>query len=84
MELVATQKMPSAFAPHVTRAELYAAGEQLRKTCPRSSHADWKPSKTRPDPVSLIEEADKGRIPQAARQKRIEVMVDRGERHGSA
>ena len=79
MELVATQKMPSAFAPHATQAELYAAGEQLRKTCPRSSHADWKPSKTRPDPVSLIEEADKGRIPQAARQKRIEVMVDRGE-----
>jgi hypothetical protein len=62
MELV--RKMPPAFSPHATRAELYAAGEHLRKKCPRSSHADWKPSNTRPDPVQLIEEADKGRIPQ--------------------
>jgi hypothetical protein len=30
------------------------------------SHADWKPSSTRSDPVALIEEADKGRIPQLA------------------
>jgi len=62
MELV--RKMPPAFAPHATRAELYAAGKHLRKNCPRSSHADWKPLKTRPDPVRLIEEADEGRIPQ--------------------
>jgi hypothetical protein len=26
---------------HRTRAELYAAGEHLRNTCPRSSHVDW-------------------------------------------
>jgi Uncharacterized protein conserved in bacteria (DUF2252) len=64
MELVTSRKMPPAFAPHATRAELYAAGEHLRKKCPRSSHADWKPSNTRPNPVQLIEEADKGRIPQ--------------------
>ena len=38
-------------------------GESLRKKCPRTSHAEWKPSKDRPDPVRLIEEADKGRIP---------------------
>ena len=39
-------------------------GESLRKKTPRSSHADWKPVHDRPDPVQLIEEADKGRIPQ--------------------
>ena len=39
-------------------------GESLRKKCPRTSHADWKPSSDRPDPVQLIEESDKGRIPQ--------------------
>ena len=39
-------------------------GESLRKKCPRSSHADWKPGHDRPDPVQLIEESDKGRIPQ--------------------
>ena len=36
----------------------------LRKKCPRTSHGEWKPSKDRPDPVQLIEESDKGRIPQ--------------------
>jgi hypothetical protein len=29
----------------------YAMGESLRKKCPRSSHADWKPSNELPDPV---------------------------------
>ena len=59
----ATRNIP-AFAPRPTRAERYATGESLRKKCPRSSHGDWKPSKDRPDPVQLIEESDKGRIPQ--------------------
>ena len=40
-------------------------GENLRKKCPRTSHADWRPSKDRPDPVQLIEESDKGRNPSA-------------------
>lgn len=53
-----------AFLPHPTRAELYAMGEKLRKKCPRSSHADWKPLKERRDPVELVEEANKGRIPE--------------------
>ncbi len=48
-----------AFTPQ-TRAERYAMGEK----CSRSSHAEWKPSAKRPDPVQLIEEGDKGRIPQ--------------------
>ena len=54
----------TAFTSHPTRAERYAIGESLRKKTPRSSHADWKPTHDRPDPVQLIEEADKGRIPQ--------------------
>ena len=53
-----------AFTPRPTRAERYAMGESLRKKCPRSSHGEWKPSKDRPDPVHLIEESDKGRIPE--------------------
>ena len=54
----------TAFTSHSTRAERYAMGESLRKRTPRSSHADWKPVHDRPDPVQLIEKADKGRIPQ--------------------
>jgi Uncharacterized protein conserved in bacteria (DUF2252) len=53
-----------AFASHQTRAERYASGEALRKKCSRTSHGEWKPSAKRPDPVQLIEEGDKGRIPQ--------------------
>jgi uncharacterized protein (DUF2252 family) len=44
-----------------SHAELY--GKQLRDTCPRASHARWKPGHTRPDPVSLVLEAEKGRLP---------------------
>jgi len=59
----ATDKLV-AFAPRPTRAERYAMGESLRKKCPRSSHAEWKPQKGRPDSVTVIEEADEGRFPQ--------------------
>jgi uncharacterized protein (DUF2252 family) len=56
-------KLPT-FTRHPTWAERYAAGERLRKKCPRTAHAEWKPSKGRPDPVKLVEEGDKGRIPE--------------------
>jgi len=57
-------KNSPAFVPHPTRAERYAMGESLRKNCPRTSHADWRVPSDRPDPVRLIKESDKGRIPQ--------------------
>src|SRR5262245_32200891 len=53
-----------AFKTHVPLAELYAQGKSLRDKCPRSAHAAWKPSKDRADPVALLEESSKGRIPQ--------------------
>src|SRR6266404_754591 len=57
-------EMVSSFAPRRSRAELYAEGKRLRNKCPRSSHADWKLPHDRLDPVTLLEESDKGRIPQ--------------------
>src|SRR5260221_14412914 len=54
----------AAFTPRPTRAELYAMGESLRNTCPRSSHGVWKVPHDRPDPVRLIKDADQGRIPE--------------------
>lgn len=48
---------------HVTRSERYEIGKQLRKKCPRSSHAQWKSATNRPDPVDLIVSGNKGRIP---------------------
>jgi len=37
-------------------------GQQLRDECPRSSHAGWKPTKNRIDPLTLIKESNKGRL----------------------
>jgi len=45
-----------------SRAERYAAGKALRGKIPRSSHAQWAPDPERPDPVSLLEEANKTRL----------------------
>jgi uncharacterized protein (DUF2252 family) len=47
-----------------SRAERYAAGKALRAGVPRSSHAEWSPDPERPDPISLLEEANKMRLEQ--------------------
>ncbi len=52
------------FTPRLSRAERRAKGKSLRDTCPRNSHANWKPAPDRPDPISLLLEADKGRMPE--------------------
>ncbi len=55
-------KFPAS-RPHHSRAELHAMGKALRDKCPRTSHAEWKPPHTRPDPIRLVLQADEGRIP---------------------
>src|SRR5215831_14968116 len=49
---------------HSSHAEQRTMGKRLRAKCPRSLHAVWKAPSDRPDPVSLIEASDKGRIPE--------------------
>jgi uncharacterized protein (DUF2252 family) len=44
--------------------EIYAEGKRLRDKCPRQSHALWRPTLDRPDPVSLVKRSSRGRIPQ--------------------
>ena len=46
-----------------TFKERYAAGKAMRQKCPREVHAVWKPAADRPDPIQLVLEADKGRLP---------------------
>ena len=46
-----------------TYAERYAAGKALREICPRKAHAAWKAPAGRPDPVQLVLDAEKGRLP---------------------
>jgi uncharacterized protein (DUF2252 family) len=48
---------------HPTLEELYAMGKSLRDKCLRESHAAWKPAADRPDPIALMEESNKGRMP---------------------
>ncbi len=45
-----------------TRADRYAAGKALRAHAPRSSHAEWSPDPERPDPISILEEANTTRL----------------------
>jgi uncharacterized protein (DUF2252 family) len=53
-----------AAAPPPSQAELYAMGKSLREKCPRHSHAVWKVEHGRPDPVRLLEQSNRGRLPE--------------------
>lgn len=48
---------------YIPRNERYELGKLIRKKCPRSSHAKWEPHVNRHDPVDLITESNKDRIP---------------------
>jgi len=47
-----------------TRAERYAAGKALRTKTPRTSHGEWASASDRPDPISLLEESNRTRVPE--------------------
>lgn len=47
-----------------TPDELRKAGAALRHDVPRSMHAGWKPPSDRPDPVEILVEQGKNRIPE--------------------
>ena len=48
---------------HPSVKERRALGKELRQQTPPSSHAKWKPSTDRPDPVALLEEQNATREP---------------------
>ena len=53
-----------SLTPRRSLDELYKEGKRLRDKCPRQSHAAWQPKANRPDPLSLLVQSSKGRIPQ--------------------
>ena len=57
------KSQPQSSPAQYSLAELKAMGKALRDKCPRASHAEWKPPGNRPDPVRVVLETDKGRIP---------------------
>ena len=46
-----------------TMEERLAAGRALRKQVPRSSLGGWRPAEDRPDPVEVVQQAHRGRLP---------------------
>ncbi len=59
-----TTKPASRAAPQPTREERRAAGKALREKQPRADHAGWAPAARRRDPVALVVESSKGRLPE--------------------
>jgi uncharacterized protein (DUF2252 family) len=58
-----TMKSKNGSIVNALHAEQHAAGKALRATCPRSAHATWKALSDRRDPVEMVLEAEKGRLP---------------------
>jgi uncharacterized protein (DUF2252 family) len=56
-------KRPLEVLRTMSRAERHAMGKNLRKACPRTSHAAWNTPDGRPDAVQMLLEAEKGRLP---------------------
>ncbi len=45
-------------------ADRAAAGKAARSQAPRSSHAGWKPSEDRPDPLAILARQEESRVPE--------------------
>jgi uncharacterized protein (DUF2252 family) len=48
---------------HAPRSERYEMGKQLRKNCPRTSHAKWVAPANRKNPLDLLLASEEGRLP---------------------
>ena len=54
---------PSPVA-HLSPVERAARGKAARSEVPRASHAEWEPSSARPDPIGLLEQQARTRVPE--------------------
>jgi uncharacterized protein (DUF2252 family) len=55
---------PSKPIEHLTTAERAGLGKQARVKVPRRSHGEWEPPSNRPDPVGILEEQARTRVPE--------------------
>jgi uncharacterized protein (DUF2252 family) len=49
---------------NITKTPNFTAGKELRDITPRQSHAGWKPLADRRDPIDILEESNKDRLPE--------------------
>jgi uncharacterized protein (DUF2252 family) len=61
--MATASEAPSA-VPHLSVAERVARGKAARAEVPRSSHATFEPSSSRPDPVAVLKRQAKTRVPE--------------------
>jgi uncharacterized protein (DUF2252 family) len=59
----------------LTRAERAARGKAARAQVPRDSHAGFNPPPDRPDPISLLEQQGKSRVPELVPVRYGRMMV---------
>ncbi len=62
--VVATRSSPPKAVPHFTPAEHAARGRAARSELPRSAHGAWELAPGRRDPVDLLEEQARTRLPE--------------------
>ena len=60
--------------PLIHRDDRLAYGKKLREKTPRSDHAIWSPRADRPDPVSLVEQSNVGRMQQLVPVRHARMM----------
>jgi uncharacterized protein (DUF2252 family) len=62
----ASKGEPSKASPaeFLSRKERLVAGKALREKVPREHHAAWKPSAKRRDPIEVLEESNRDRMPE--------------------
>src|SRR4051794_4299873 len=61
--------------PHLSVAERVARGKAARAEVPRSSHAVFEPSATRPDPIELLERQASTRVPELVPIRHSRMLV---------
>jgi len=57
-------KTPARAVQHFTTAERVARGKAARAEVPRRSHGEWEPSPVRPDPIALLVDQARTRVPE--------------------
>lgn len=57
-------RAPAKAAPHLTPSEREARGRAERADVPRRSHGEWEPSPIRVDPIALLEDQARTRVPE--------------------
>ena len=56
--------VPAAATDHPTPTERATRGREARATAPRSSHAAWQPAPDRPDPIDILQQQARDRVPE--------------------